>query len=61
VHRTGSQKETISTFVPPMFNGLWPLNIATRFMGGRLLRHLNLQLVSDFDIRISDFFNNLTG
>jgi hypothetical protein len=34
---TGSQKETISTFVPPLFNGLWPFNKATRFTGGRLL------------------------
>jgi len=33
----GSQKETISTFVLPLFNGLWPLNKATRFTGGRLL------------------------
>jgi len=37
VLRTESQKETINTFVSPLFNGLWPLNKATRFTGGRLL------------------------
>ncbi len=33
----GVAKGNISTFVLPLFNGLWPYNQATRFTGGSLL------------------------
>ena len=32
----GVAKGNISTFVLPLFNGLWPYNKATRFTGGSL-------------------------